>query len=545
MADHDPGLVGGRYRLGRRLGTGGMGVVWEGEDTVLQRPVAVKAVDLPSHLTDDDRHSLRSRVLREARSAARINHPATVRVFDVVDDGGRLYVVMELVRAPTLAEVVEERGPLSVPEVATLGLGVLGALEAAHQAGIVHRDVKPGNVMMLEDGGVKLADFGIASVKDDTRITSAGLVLGTPSYMAPEQATGQPTEAPADLWGLGALLYYSVEGVPPFDRGEALPTLNAVLHDAPRPMERADGLEPTVTALLDKDPARRLSVAQAREALEEVADRRAAAPTTVAAPASATAVLPAQQPPPPPERRAAPPPPPPRPAPRPDKSGWGWLGALAAVIVLVALAAVALANAGDNGAEEAAPGPETTAAAPDDTTAELEAPPETEASAEPTTTTAPEPTSDTRSDVRRPDGVPGDWVAYRDRATGYTVWHPPSWAPRSGPGRATDFRDSSGDYLRVDYVRPPGDDPVADWERSSASFAQRYDDYEEIRIEPTQYQGFEAALWEYTYQGQHATNLGFVTGDYGFALNFQTAADRWDERQDVRRAFEAGFRPPG
>ncbi len=542
MADHDPGLVGGRYRLGRRLGTGGMGVVWEGEDTVLQRPVAVKAVDLPSHLTDDDRHSLRSRVLREARAAARIDHPATVRVFDVVDDGGRLYVVMELVRAPTLAEVVEERGPLSAPDAATLGLGVLGALEAAHQAGIVHRDVKPGNVMMLEDGGVKLADFGIASVKDDTRITSAGLVLGTPSYMAPEQATGQPTEAPADLWGLGALLYYGVEGVPPFDRGEALPTLNAVLHDAPRPMERADGLEPTVTALLDKDPARRLSASQARKALQDVAGRRAAAPTTVAAPASATAVLPAQEPAPPPQRRAAPPPPP-RPAPAPDKSGWGWLGALAAVIVLVALAAVALANAGDDGAEEVAPGPETTAAAPDDTV-EPEAPPATEAPPEPATT-APQPTTKSEPDVPRPDGVPGDWVVYRDRATGYTVWHPPSWAPRSGPGRATDFRDSSGDYLRVDYVQPPGDDPVADWERSSASFAQRYDDYEEIRIERSEYQGFEAAIWEYTYQGQHATNLGFVTGDYGFALNFQTAADRWDERQDVRRAFEAGFRPPG
>ncbi|MDP8987276.1 MAG: serine/threonine protein kinase, partial [Actinomycetota bacterium] len=247
MADHDPGLVGGRYRLGRRLGAGGMGQVWEGEDTILQRPVAVKAVDLPSHLDDDDRHALRSRVLREARSAARIDHPATVRVFDVVDEGGRLYVVMELVRAPTLAQVVEERGPLSVPEAAAVGLGVLGALEAAHRAGIVHRDVKPGNVMMLEDGGVKLADFGIASVKDDTRITSTGLVLGTPSYMAPEQATGRPTEAPADLWGLGALLYYSLEGVPPFDRGEALPTLNAVLHEPPRPMERADGLEPTVT----------------------------------------------------------------------------------------------------------------------------------------------------------------------------------------------------------------------------------------------------------------------------------------------------------
>ncbi|MDP8987549.1 MAG: hypothetical protein M3N11_04285, partial [Actinomycetota bacterium] len=163
----------------------------------------------------------------------------------------------------------------------------------------------------------------------------------------------------------------------------------------------------------------------------------------------------------------------------------------------------------------------------------------------PARTTAPEPTGEARPDVPRPEGVPGDWLPYRHEATGYTIWHPPSWAPRSGPGRATDFVDAgTGDYLRVDYVRPPGDDPVAAWEQASAGFAQRYGDYREIRIEPTEYQGYDAAIWEYTYQGQHATNLGFVAGDYGFALNFQTAQDRWNARQDVRRAFEAGFRPP-
>ncbi|MDQ3461463.1 MAG: serine/threonine protein kinase, partial [Actinomycetota bacterium] len=174
MAD----LVGGRYRLGNALGQGGMGRVWEAEDTVLQRRVAVKAVDLPRHLGHDDREGLRTRVLREARAAARIDHPSSVRVFDVLEDGDRIHVVMELVAAPTLESVVSREGPLEPSRAAGLGLGVLGALDAAHAAGVVHRDVKPANVMMLDDGGVKLADFGIASAKDDTRITAAGLVLG-------------------------------------------------------------------------------------------------------------------------------------------------------------------------------------------------------------------------------------------------------------------------------------------------------------------------------------------------------------------------------
>ncbi|MBW3574814.1 MAG: serine/threonine protein kinase [Actinobacteria bacterium] len=182
-------VVGGRYRLIEPLGAGGMGRVWQAHDAVLQRDVAVKAVDLPPHLSDDDRSALRSRVMREARAAARIDHPSSVRVFDVVEDGNRLYVVMELVRAPTLDEVVARQGPLSPPRAAAVGLGLLGALEAAHRAGIVHRDVKPANVMMLDDGSVKLADFGIASVKGDPKITATGLILGSPSYLAAQQAT--------------------------------------------------------------------------------------------------------------------------------------------------------------------------------------------------------------------------------------------------------------------------------------------------------------------------------------------------------------------
>ncbi len=554
-------LVGNRYRLGRPLGAGGMGRVWEATDTVLERSVAVKAVDLPPHLDHDDRQSLRTRVLREARAAARIDHPSSVRVFDVLEDDGRLHVVMELVRAPTLEALVAEQGPQAAPRVAAMGLGVLGALEAAHAAGIVHRDVKPANVMMLDDGGVKLADFGIASVKDDTRITAAGLVLGTPSYMSPEQAVGRHTGPPADLWGLGALLYYAVEGVAPFERGDALPTLNAVLHDPPRPMERADGLAPAITALLTKDPEARATAPQSRAALERLT--RGEAPVTRPSGSGATAVMPAAAapgppgpPPAAPKRRRPPPttspsPPPPSPTRSPGSgAGWGWLAGLALVTLVAVLALVAGLNLGtDDERASTDAGPETSVSEGTETPEEPAAtdpPDEDDGDAgeggEAPSTEAP------RVDpgVERPERVPGNWTLHADPSGRYTIWHPPSWSPSGGPGNSTDFVDrATGDYLRVDFVSEPGEDPVEAWEDASERFADRYDSYEEIDIEATEYRGFDAAVWEYTYEGQHATNLGVVTDDLGFALNFQTDEDRWDDRQDVRRAFEAGFRLTG
>ncbi|MBW3611762.1 MAG: serine/threonine protein kinase [Actinobacteria bacterium] len=550
-------LVGGRYRLGRPLGAGGMGKVWEATDTVLQRPVAVKAVDLPPHLDSDDRTSLRARVMREARAAARIDHPSSVRVFDVLEDEGRLHVVMELVRAPTLEALVAEQGPLAPARVAAMGLGVLGALEAAHAAGIVHRDVKPANVMMLDGDGVKLADFGIASVKDDTRITAAGLVLGTPSYMAPEQALGRPTGGAADLWGLGALLYFAVEGVAPFDRGEALPTLNAVLHDPPRPMERADGLAPALSALLVKDPEARATAAESRAALERVTASQEVATSAAAAGSGATAVMPAAATAvaaPAPDRRSPPPttgppaPPPPSPFTRPAPGGsWGWLAGLAAVVVVIAIALIlALNTGGDDEQAFTDAGPDTSA--PEETVApEDPAPTAPRATARPDTSPAPTAAPPAEPDGARPDGVPGDWIQHRDDSGRYTIWHPPSWTPTGGPGSGTDFVDpATGDYLRVDFVSTPGDDPVEAWEDASDRFADRYDSYEEIGIEATQYQGYDAALWEYTYEGLHATNLGVVAADdLGFALNFQTGEARWEDRQSIRRAFEAGFRLTG
>jgi serine/threonine protein kinase len=207
-----------RYALKTPLGRGGMGVVWRAHDVVLGREVAVKEVVFPASLSAAERHSAQARVAREARAAARLNHPGVVTLYDVVTSQGNVFLVMELVEAPTLAELVRVEGPLAPERVAEIGAQVASALEAAHQAGIVHRDVKPANVLVPPSGSAKLADFGVASLADDPRLTTTGLVIGSPAYMAPEQAKGEGTGPPADFWALGATLYFAVEGEPPSTR---------------------------------------------------------------------------------------------------------------------------------------------------------------------------------------------------------------------------------------------------------------------------------------------------------------------------------------
>jgi hypothetical protein len=290
-------LIADRYALQRTLGRGGMGVVWRARDTLLDRDVALKEVQLPPALNAEEREAMRARVLREARAAARLNHPNVVTLYDVVREEGRTFIVMELVEAPTLAAVVRERGPLPPAEVAAIGLQLLDALRAAHRVGIVHRDVKPGNVMVPRgEGRAKLADFGIASLAGDPQLTSTGLVLGSPAYMAPEQANGQPSGPATDLWALGATLYLAVEGEPPFERGAAVPTLTAVVNDPPRPMRRGGPLEPVVLSLLAKAPAERPSAGQLRPQLERIARQGASTATaTLPLPAPAEQRQPTEQ----------------------------------------------------------------------------------------------------------------------------------------------------------------------------------------------------------------------------------------------------------
>ncbi|MGI5282075.1 serine/threonine-protein kinase [Nonomuraea polychroma] len=257
----------GRYRLIAELGHGGMGTVWRGHDELLDREVAIKAIAGGIDRPENERLIRRS--LREARVAARLNHPNIADVYDMVEEGGRLWIVLQLVPAPSLGQVIAEKGPLSPSAAARVGLDLLAALEAAHAAGVVHRDIKPDNILLREGGGAVLTDFGIAAVADDDDpLTRPDVVLGTPAYIAPERATGSAAAPASDLWSVGATLYTAVEGHPPFARDTAMSTLVAVVHDAPQPFGRAGALAATISALLHKDPAKRPGIARARGMLQ-------------------------------------------------------------------------------------------------------------------------------------------------------------------------------------------------------------------------------------------------------------------------------------
>jgi serine/threonine protein kinase len=263
-------VIAGRYALSEVLGRGGMGTVWLATDRVLEREVALKEVTFSVDLTDEERTILRERTMREARAAARLDHPCVTTVYDVVEEDGRPWLVMEHVSARSLQEILEEQGPMPPAAVARIGLDVLAALEAAHRAGIVHRDVKPANVLVGRNGHACLTDFGIATTTGDSSLTTHGALIGSPSYMAPERVNGEEPRPPVDLWSLGATLYAAVEGRPPFARGEAMATMMSVVSEHPAPMVRAGPLQPVLNGLLTKDPAARSTEDQARQQLAAV-----------------------------------------------------------------------------------------------------------------------------------------------------------------------------------------------------------------------------------------------------------------------------------
>ncbi|SNY05960.1 Serine/threonine protein kinase [Paractinoplanes atraurantiacus] len=246
-----------------------MGTVWRAADTLLRRDVAIKEVILPPGLAPSDRDAMYERTMREARAAAALQHPAVVQVYDVVHENGRPWIVMELLEARSLADMVIEDGPVATRVVAKIGIALLGALEVAHAHGVLHRDVKPANVLICSDGRCVLTDFGVARMPTDVQLTTPGMVLGSPHFISPERAMGSEFGPPSDLFSLGVTLYTAVEGRPPFDKGDPIETMHAVVEDPPAPAVRAGSLTPVLMGLLEKDPARRMDVQTARTMLRQ------------------------------------------------------------------------------------------------------------------------------------------------------------------------------------------------------------------------------------------------------------------------------------
>ncbi len=545
-----------------------MGTVWRGWDTRLERAVAVKVVTLAPAGGGDDRGLARARLRREAHAAARVDDPAVVTVFDVIDEGDDLYLVMELVDSPSLDEVVRTRGPLSPAEAAALGVRIAGALVQAHRRGVVHRDLKPANVL-VPDGGAsaRLVDFGIASIAGDPRLTATGLVLGSPSYMAPEQALGRRATPATDAWSLGATLYFAVEAECPFPRPTAMATLTAIVNDEPAPARRAGALEPILRDLLAKDGADRPSLGAVTSRLEAVSTgpAPAATETPTAAMDAVVAVddmvavdpvvamdemvdVPAPEPAPPPAPRLTPPAPtapgrPPRPRPpgsprsaplRPRR--WWPAGpavlrragsARPALSRRLPIAVAVVAAAGLVGGALAWSGSDEPRAI----------------GAGGTLGTA------TSSSPGDEPVAPAGWVTYTDPATGFTIRHPPDWSVRTESTRTDLVAPGGATLVRVDHTDRPGDDPVQAWQELAEDFARAHDGYEEVRIEAVRFRGLDAAVWEFVHEQDgvllHTVDLGMVAGDRGFAVLFRTPESDEATRTWVFEQFLAGFEPAG
>jgi hypothetical protein len=534
--------VAGRYRLIDRLGSGGMGTVWRAEDVVLARDVAVKEVTFPPGVSDEEREVLRERTRREARAAARLDHPSAVTVYDVVEEGGTPYLVMELVEARTLAEVVRTDGPLSPQQTAEIGIAVIGALEAAHEQGIVHRDVKPGNVLLREDGRVVLTDFGIATSTGDSSITHTGLLLGSPAYIAPERARGQAPGPPSDLWSLGATLFTAVEGRPPFDKGEPLPTLTAVVTGEHAPFVAAGPLAPILDGLLAKEPRDRYDATTACAALRRVlADPAPTTPEAQPAPAATrrterTAALSlgdvaeevrqeevAPVPPYPgePQQRVTYAPPRVLPGSRNRSLAPLVLGGL--VVALVAGIALLVASPFKHG------GTGSTATTP---------PGHAKSSG----------TSGGSGTTKAAASVPSGWVTHSD--SGWTVAVPPSYTPGSFNGFPQYKDRATGRTLRVSTTAAGGGkaDAVQDRRDQAAAFATKHSDYRQIALEKADYRGLEAADWEFTYSDGgatlHAIDRVFVVDGKGYSLFFQTrSSDDWSAARADFDKIAAAFQP--
>ncbi|MDQ7911347.1 serine/threonine-protein kinase [Phytohabitans sp. ZYX-F-186] len=596
-------LVADRYRLLEPLGQGGMGRVWKASDEVLHRDVAIKELVPPPGLTTEERQEMRERSLREARAIARLNNANVVRIFDVLRTDGDPWIVMEYVPSRSLQDVLANDGPVSPTRAAEIGIGVLGALRAAHRSGVVHRDVKPANVLLAEDGRVVLTDFGLATVPGDPNVTRTGLVLGSPAYIAPERARDGTAGPDADLWSLGATLYAAVEGQSPFARPSAIGTLAALATEPVPTPRRAGALKPVLNGLLRKDPTARIKAEEADRLLRRAAGRRPRAtlslrdgvrrpsttqrreplpdvkPTTVVAAAEPpTKVVPesvieaatktteqGEEP----TKVAVPAPrlpddtvlpvvpgkpdetveepaeavpalvPPP--APRLGRVALVAGGALLLVLVLVLIFAL---NAGGEGEPPSNAGV-TTVPAPAATSAAP--PPPTTAAAEPTTAAPPTPSA-APTTAGGSTALPAGWRMYTD-PTGFSIAVPEGWS-QSQEGTMVFFREQGGEgrVLGIDQTDQPKPDPVADWTAQERARRGNYNDYQRVKIEAVDYFD-KAADWEWTYTSRngnrlHVVNRGFITSpNQAYGIYWSTLDSTWAANQKNFALVTGSFRP--
>ncbi len=517
-----PTVVAGRYQLLEPLGQGGMGRVWRGVDTKLGRTVAVKEVVAVGGLTAADLEELGPRAHREARAAARLNHPNVVRVYDIVMDTVPC-IVMEYVPSRSLFQLVAADGPLAPARAAHYGLDVLAALTAAHGVGVLHRDIKPSNVLITAGDRAMLADFGLATIVGDPAVTRSGVLIGTPSFMAPERAADSDVGPEADLWSLGATLYFAVEGRSPYERASMLATLSALANEEAPFSAAAGPLWPVLEGLLRRDPQARLSVAQARSRLRDVAFSPRVPATRVPVPA----LLPAPA--------ALPVPAPPVPARvRPVQASRRRVGRIVAILALLAVLLVWLVPRALEPGSGHTVGP-TAPAAPDPTSA----------AAAPTPTLSP---SSSPAPGDTAPVLPAGWHMYTD-PTGFSVAVPASWTV-SRRGSIVYFNEPNGGrLLGIDQTDRPQPDPVADWLGKEAYRVSRGDfpSYQRVRLEAVEY-FLNAADWEFTYVSDgvrlHVNNRGFITSPtQAYGMWWSTPDSQWAASLPDLRLIQASFRP--
>jgi eukaryotic-like serine/threonine-protein kinase len=588
-------LIANRYLLKTALRSSELGTVWHGEDRLLGREVVVREIVFPPWLAGPERRATEASVLDEVGAVARLSHPGVVTVFDVVADDHGIFIVSELVQAATLADLVQAEGPLPPPRVAEIGAEVASVLEAAHRAGIVHRDLKPTNVMVRNDGGVRLAGFGVTPLQGVPQLTAAALALGSPSYMAPEQARGRPSGPATDVWALGATMFFAVEGQPPFDKGTLVRTLAAVVDEDPRPMLRAGPLAALLPALLTKNPADRLSASRVRIWLRWLvtvahAHTSSELPSTQAPggaipgppgrsplevpasdPAKAPTVEPstgmaAAQP------RRGPVLPPAPPARRPIR---GWAAGVLALLVMGGLLLAWLPGAlrSDQASENRTAPPTTrvrvesdqdraasargtpgggagaTRSAPSTSSEPAATGPAPSTPKDPATTRA--PTSSTS--VVSPGELPTGWRVFTNRAGSNRVGVPPGFRVRTRERYNAAVLEEQGGARRVFTVRSQSPSaPLPRASRDYRAWARRnFAGFREVSYTENQtYAGHRpAVVFEYLADRDgrrvHVSHINVKGRTWGYNVELITPADQWDASQTLARQFERVFQPLG